>query len=107
MTVKVLVPVVVEALVVLVVTTPVPGYKHVHCLEMELGLLEQYEAHVGRAAVAVTVDSVKVAQKADAVAPLADRYEAQESDSGFVQASTTGNKPRKALEYMLLSFCDG
>lgn len=62
---------------------------------MALALLEQYEAQVGRAAAAVTADWVKVAQKADAVAALADKYEAQGSELGFVQARTTGNKPRR------------
>lgn len=35
---------------------------------MALGLLEQTDAQAGRPAVAVTVDCVKVAQKAEAVA---------------------------------------
>ena len=76
------------------VTTSVPGYKQVHSLEIALGLLEQYVAHDGKSALAVTLDSVKVAQNADAVASLADRYEAQGSESGSVQAKTTGNKAR-------------
>lgn len=91
----VLVFLVVEALVVLVAAAPVPGKRQVHSLEMALGLLEQYEAQVGRPAAAVTADWVKVAQNADAVAALADRYEAQASDSGFVQASTAGNRLRR------------
>lgn len=42
-----------------------------HSFEIALGLPEQYVAHVGRAAVAVTVDLVNVAQNAEAVAELA------------------------------------
>lgn len=58
-------------------------------------MLEQLDAQEGSPVVAVTVDLVKVAQKADAVAPLALMYEAHGSLSGFVQASTAGMAAKK------------
>lgn len=57
---------------VAVVDAAAPVKAQVHSLEMALGLLEQLEAQDGRPVVAVTVDLVKVAQKADAVASLAE-----------------------------------
>lgn len=63
---------------------------------MALGLLEQLDAHDGRPVVAVTDDLVKVAQKADAVAPLALMYEAHGSVSGLVQAHTAAGEAAAA-----------
>lgn len=57
---------------VAVVEAAAPVKAQVHSLEMALGLLEQFDAQEGRLVVAVTVDLVKVAQKADAVAVLAE-----------------------------------
>lgn len=80
------------ALLVLVVVAAAPEKAQVHSLEMALGLLEQLDAHAGRPVVAVTVDAVKVLQKAEAVALLAVMYEAQGSLSGLVQANATGRR---------------
>lgn len=63
---------------------------------MALGLLLQYVAQAGRPVVAVTLDWVKVAQKADAVAACAVMKEAHGSESGLVQASTAGMRASRA-----------
>lgn len=73
---------------------------------MALGLLEQLDAHDGRPDVAVTVDLVKVAQNADAVAPLALMYEAHASVSGFVQASTAGTRAKRYDEAYIFAVLD-
>jgi hypothetical protein len=65
-------------------------------LERALGLLEHADAHAGRPVVAVTVDFVKVAQKAEAVAAWAVMNEAQASESGFVHARARGIRARRA-----------
>jgi hypothetical protein len=62
-------------------------------LDISLGLLEQWVAPAGRPVVAVTVDFVMEEHKEE---PEAEMYEAQEFDSGFVQARTAGNSARRA-----------